>query len=150
LTGTLRNNRCWIVRAEVKLIADTKTAWRITMRLAIAATVAAFLAAGSAFAGDDNPGAGADKGKAGAGRGEMLMKLFEKADANGDGKVSLEEFKKAIENAPKGKLKDKPEMIDKLFKRIDANGDGFITKEEMKKFVEKLQNHQGQKKPSKP
>ena len=119
------------------------------MKLAIVAVVAAFLATGSAFAGDD-PDAGKDKAKAGAGRGEMLMKLFDKADANGDGKISLEEFKTALENAPKGKLKDKPEAIDKLFKKIDANGDGFITKEEMKKFVEKLQSHQGQKKPSKP
>jgi len=119
------------------------------MRLAIAAMVAALVVSGSAPAGDD-PGAGQDKGKAGMGRGEMLMKLFEKADTNGDGKISLEEFKTALENAPKGKFKDNPEKIDKLFKRIDANGDGFITKEEMKKFVEKMQSHLGAKKPSKP
>src|ERR1700721_498123 len=90
-----------------------------TMRLAMAAMVAALLASGNAFAGDD-PGAGKNKGK--AGHGEMLMKLFEKADANGHGKLSLEEFKTALENAPKGKFKDNPEKIDKLFKRIDANG----------------------------
>jgi EF hand domain-containing protein len=119
------------------------------MKLAIAAVVAAILATGSAFAGDD-PDTGKDKTKPAAGRGEMLLKLFEKADTNGDGKLSLEEFKTALENAPKGKLKDKPEAIDKLFKKIDANGDGFITKEEMKKFVEKLQSRQGQKKPNKP
>jgi hypothetical protein len=120
------------------------------MKLAIAAVVAALLATGSSFAGDDDPVDGKNKAKAGSGRGEMLLKLFEKADTNGDGKLSLEEFKQALENAPKGKLKDKPEAIEKLFKRIDANGDGFITKEEMKKFVETLKEKMGQKKPVKP
>jgi len=117
------------------------------MRLAIAAFAAAFLALGSACAGDD-PGAGSDKPK--AGRGEMLMKLFEKLDTKNAGKVSVEDFKQAIENAPKGKLKDNPAAIDKLLKRIDANGDGYISKEEMEKFVEKLKNGKGAKKPSKP
>ncbi len=116
------------------------------MKLAIATCALALFAAGNVWA-DDDPGTG--KGKGAAGRGEMLMKLFEKADANGDGKISLEEFKNALENAPKGKLKDKPEAIDKLFKRIDANGDGFITKEEMKKFVDRLADRQGKKKPNK-
>jgi hypothetical protein len=93
---------------------------------------------------DDKPGVdrpGARKpgaGKRGAGGGMMLAKLFEKADANGDGKVSLEEFKKAIANAPQGRLKDKPEAAAKLFKHFDADGDGFVTKEEIKKASEQM------------
>ena len=122
---------------------------RTAMKLVIATLAAAVLAAGSTFAGDD-PVAGTEAAKAGAGRGEMLMKLFEKLDAKGAGKVSVEDFKQALENAGKGKLKDKPEAIEKILKRLDANGDGYITKEEMQKFVEKLKNRQGQKKPAKP
>jgi hypothetical protein len=115
------------------------------MRQFILASFAAVVIGMGAVA-DDKPGAG--QGKPGAGRGQMLLKLFEKADANGDGKLSLEEFKNALEKAPKGKLKDHPELAEKLFKRIDANGDGFITRDEMQKFLEKRKDRApGQKKP---
>ena len=87
---------------------------------------------------EGKPGAG-KPGK--GGHGMMIAKLFEKADANNDGKVSLDEFKKAVENAPKGKLKDHPEKAAKLFKRLDADGDGFVTKEELKKAMEKMAEH---------
>ena len=44
-------------------------------------------------------------------------KMFEKADANGDGVVSKEEFMAAQE---------------KMFAKLDSDGDGSLTKEEMK------------------
>lgn len=52
-------------------------------------------------------------GHHGGPRGDFLKEV----DANGDGKISREEFH------AKG---------EKMFKEADTNGDGFITKEEMK------------------
>lgn len=70
-------------------------------------------------------------------------KLFAKMDANGDGKVTKEEFK-IFADAVKEKLKDKGagkgEKLagllgaDKLFEKMDANKDGEVSKEEFEKF----------------
>jgi EF hand len=62
---------------------------------------------------------------------EKREKLFEKMDADGDGKVSKEEFKKLSENAGQGKH---GEFSDRVFDRLDANSDGYLSKEEFKKF----------------
>jgi len=48
-----------------------------------------------------------------------LRELFDKADANGDGKVTLEEAKTVI-----------PTMTEERFKTMDKNGDGVLTKED--------------------
>ena len=66
-------------------------------------------------------------------------KMFEKMDANADGKVTKDEFK-TFSDALKDRLKDKGgkagkvgELIgDKLFDKMDA--DGEITKDEFDKF----------------
>jgi Ca2+-binding EF-hand superfamily protein len=52
-------------------------------------------------------------------------KVFKRKDANGDGKLTIDEFKtgmkdKALANA------------DKRFKRVDANGDGAVSLDEFK------------------
>ncbi len=50
---------------------------------------------------------------------------FEQSDANGDGEVTKEEFKAAMEKMRRKHKGDK-------FKRLDANGDGQISEEEFK------------------
>ena len=62
-------------------------------------------------------------------------KMFEKKDADGDGALTLDEFKKG--------MKDKQlEGAEKRFQRLDADGDGKVTLEEMKAGLAKM----GQKK----
>ena len=60
--------------------------------------------------------------------------MFEKKDADGDGALTLDEFKKG--------MKDKQLEGEKRFKRLDADGDGKVTLEEMKAGLAKM----GQKK----
>jgi hypothetical protein len=86
------------------------------------------LADGAARAGDGAPG--------GKGPGRDPARLFKRIDANGDGKVSKEEFKAFFEKFGKGRLKDNPELLDKLFDRLDANGDGSLSPDEFKKLAE--------------
>lgn len=50
----------------------------------------------------------------------MMRMIFSLMDADGDGKLSLQEFQAAHE---------------RVFKAIDANKDGFITLEEMQDFI---------------
>jgi Ca2+-binding EF-hand superfamily protein len=86
-------------------------------------------------------GADGDAAKKAKG-GKDTDALFKKIDANGDGKISKEEFRKFFADmaAKVGKLKDNPDMAeqiaDKIFDKLDANGDGFLSKEEFQKFAE--------------
>ncbi len=53
--------------------------------------------------------------------GPMMMRMmFSLMDADGDGKLSLQEFQAAH---------------DRIFKAMDANKDGFVTLEEMQNFM---------------
>jgi hypothetical protein len=117
----------------------------------LASLASVTLALGSAWAdnkaGAAKPGAGKRPGK-----GDMAEMAFKKMDANGDGKVTQEEFKKMAEQRPGGKLKDKPEAMSKIFERMDENGDGYVTLEEFKKFRAKMAERMkdgkpGEKKP---
>lgn len=52
-------------------------------------------------------------------------KIFKRKDANGDGMLTLDEFKTG--------LKDKPlEMAEKRFGKMDSNGDGKLSLDEFK------------------
>lgn len=54
-----------------------------------------------------------------------LAKMFAQRDANGDGSLSLDEFKAG--------LKDKAlENADKKFKKLDTDGDGKLSLDEFK------------------
>ncbi len=50
----------------------------------------------------------------------MMRMIFSLMDADGDGKLSLQEFQAAHE---------------RIFKAMDANKDGFATLEEMQNFI---------------
>lgn len=101
--------------------------------------IAAFAFCGTLAVGAD------DEKKQPAGKIGNLdrAKMFEKMDANGDGKVTKEEYKKYREQAS-AQLKEKAKneklaglldsVLDKLFEKMDADGDGKITKEEFEKF----------------
>jgi len=52
-------------------------------------------------------------------------KLFERKDTDGDGQLTLEEFKVGL----KGKALDN---ADKRFKKIDADGNGKVSMDELK------------------
>lgn len=114
-----------------------KSAW-------IFASLTAFaLFAGSALAEDKpaekKPGDGKRPAKGkfdGKGKGPIGEGMFKRLDADSDGKVSKDEFKKLADLGPGGKLKEKPELLDRIFNRLDANGDGSISAEEFKKFSE--------------
>lgn len=62
---------------------------------------------------------------------------FAKKDTNGDGKLSIEEFKA-------GMPEDKAAKADEIFAKIDADKDGSLTKEEMKAAHEKRMGREGQ------
>jgi hypothetical protein len=59
--------------------------------------------------------------------------VFCKADADGDGKISREEWKKFREAAPKFKANPKGDFI---FDQLDTNKDGFLTLEEFRKIAD--------------
>ncbi len=100
---------------------------------------AALLCAGATASADDtktppqqNPGKAAKK--------IDKAKLFARLDADGDGKLTREEFKKFAEHL-RDRLKEKGKggkraagPGEKLFDQIDANKDGVITLDEFEKF----------------
>ncbi len=59
--------------------------------------------------------------------GRNPAEAFKRADGDGDGKVSKDEFMKA-----------RSAEAEQMFGRIDANGDGFIEPEEARKFMESM------------
>jgi len=89
------------------------------------------LLAAALCAGDSQPQPGQGPGPGGPpGQrppGPSPEELFQKADANKDGKVTLEELTAAVEARVKAER-------EALFARIDANGDGNVSKEEFLAF----------------
>ncbi len=65
-------------------------------------------------------------------------RAFALGDSNLDGKLSLEEFRELITNAPRRKTAAKkalPEaMLEPLFRRLDANSDGSLTIKEYRRI----------------
>ena len=73
------------------------------------------------------------RGMAGAGA-RLNGLLFRSADADGDGKVTLDEFKRAMARVPA--LADRPGLAERLFTRLDADGGGTLSPEEFDKIRE--------------
>ncbi len=105
------------------------------------------------------PGGGAGGGQAGGGqRQKDPARLFGKIDADGNGSVTLDEFKAGAEkrrqrfaerrgngagggNRPGGGDRTPPSPED-IFAKMDANGDGSLTQDE---FTTALANRKGRK-----
>lgn len=84
-----------------------------------------------------------EKEKKGLGKNVPPEVAFKKMDADGDGKVTKDEFKRLFEQAAKGKLGDKGGAVgDRIFDRLDADRDGKLTLDEYKK-VEQLREQFG-------
>lgn len=121
-------------------------------KLVLAAVLACLCTPAGAVAEDEKKPA---KGKLG---NVDKSKVFDQMDADKDGKITEDEFKKARE-AMAEKLKDKlpagatgmmEKLLDGQFEKMDADKDGKLTKEEfekggfdpeqLKKLVEKLKD----------
>jgi hypothetical protein len=121
--------------------------------LMLAAVTAAFaLGTNAAWAGDEKEGdEKKEQPKVEVKSKVDLEALFKKLDINGDGKISLEEFKKLEEfYKPVGETPKKkgakggfdPEKIKKLIEKF-GGGDGNFDPETIKKLLEKFKDNKG-------
>jgi Ca2+-binding EF-hand superfamily protein len=58
-------------------------------------------------------------------RAEMRQRMFNNADANGDGKISKDEMAKVVANKPQG-----GPSVDDIMSKLDTDGDGSISQSE--------------------
>src|SRR5476651_781594 len=112
-------------------------------KLLLASSLGLFCTVAVTFADDEKKPADPPKPTAKGKLGNFdKTKLFAQMDADKDGKVTKEEFKKFRE-AMAEKLKDKlpggaagmlDKIFDGMFEKMDADKDGVITKEEFEKY----------------
>lgn len=97
------------------------------------AMVAAFgLAISTVGTGGDAPRPSGKPGKGGKGGGPDRAAVYDKMDANGDGKVTADEYAASVaDRAPGPGGKAPPaDATAKRFAQLDANGDGTVSKDE--------------------
>eukprot|EP01084_Bolivina_argentea_P225005 380346_1 len=63
---------------------------------------------------------------------DEAQQMIEKADANGDGKMDLNDFKKVY---CRKMLSEDDRYIHRVFALFDRNGDGFIDKNDLKMIM---------------
>jgi Ca2+-binding EF-hand superfamily protein len=90
----------------------------------IAALMVGLLPMGAAFAQDQDQSGGAKPNRRAA--MEKFNERFKEADANGDGKLTLDE------------AQAKMPMVAKNFNEIDADHKGYVTKQEVAKAMRKM------------
>jgi Ca2+-binding EF-hand superfamily protein len=73
--------------------------------------------------------------------------LFKSADANGDGKLSKDEFRAIFAKLGRGRLKDKPELVDSIFKAADTDKNGFLSLAEFKALADRFKGRSAPEKP---
>ena len=59
--------------------------------------------------------------------------VFDRADADGDGKMSKQEFQFVVANAPR--LRDDPQRADRVFGMLDADRDGSLSPAEFQRLA---------------
>lgn len=67
---------------------------------------------------------------------QMRERMFQKADANGDGSIDKTEFGKGPQ--PPGMGKAGMPSSDRMFAKIDGDGNGALSKDELKAFGDKM------------
>lgn len=105
--------------------------------LTLAALAAAFAISGIATAADKKNTT--PESRAGAAKQRDPEALFKRLDANGDGKITKEEFEKVRERLQKAKraaATSKGEIGERILKRLDTNNDGALSLDEFKKMSE--------------
>ncbi|NWH09685.1 MAG: EF-hand domain-containing protein [Alphaproteobacteria bacterium] len=69
----------------------------------------------------------------------MRSRMFETADADGSGGLTLDEMKAAGQNAPTGNSRPAgAPSIEDMFTKMDTDGDGTVTQSEHEAFGEKI------------
>jgi hypothetical protein len=69
--------------------------------------------------------------------------LFKKVDANGDGKVSKDEFKDFLLTVAGDKLKGRERLLNRIFQQADTDGDGYLSPDEFKALVARFRDRIG-------
>jgi hypothetical protein len=100
------------------------------------------LVVASAATADDNPAKKGDAPPADK-KGPPAMdgtKLFKQIDADGDGKISKDEFKDFLNLVAGDQVKGRERLINLLFRQLDTNRDGYLSPEEFKAAVARFRD----------